>query len=100
MLIGGLEAFANEVAILTYLSLVIGVLNLIWENILESRVKLTKISQKALSYSRIFISLLAFGILIDPSRPAISNTSGAIYILTLLFTAIYTIIREAKKKIT
>jgi len=100
MLIGGLEAYANEIAILTYLSLVIGVSNLIWDNILESRVKLSKISRKAPSYSRIFISLLAFGILIDLSRPAISNISAATYLLILTFAAIYTIIREAKKKIT
>jgi len=100
MLIGGLEAFANEIATLTYFSLVIGVLNLVWESILGSRGKLSKISQKAPSYSRIFISLLAFGILIDLSRPAISNVSAAIYIIILTFTAIYTIMREVRRKIS
>jgi len=100
MLIGGLEAFANEIATLTYFSLVIGVLNLVWDNILELRPKLSQISKKTPFYSRVLINLLAFSVLIYLSRPAISNISAAIYILILSFTAIYTIIREAKKKIT
>jgi len=100
MLIGGLEAFASEIATLTYFALVIGVLNLIWDNILESRPKLRQISKKTPFYSRVLINLLAFSVLIYLSRPAISNISAAIYILILSFTAIYTIIREAKKKIT
>jgi len=97
MLIGGLEAFANEIATLTYFSLVIGVLNLIWDNISESRVKLLKTLQKSPSYSRTLISLLAFSILVYLSRPTVSNISAAIYILVLSFTAIYTIIRGGRK---
>jgi len=87
-------------ATLTYFFLVIGVLNLVWDNLLELRPKLSQISKKTPFYSRVLINLLAFSVLIYLSRLAISNISAAIYILILTFTAIYTIMREARRKMT
>jgi len=98
MLMGGLEMFANEFATLTYFSLVIGVLNLFWDSISESRPRLLRTFPRTPFSSRTLISLLAFGILIYLSRPAISNPSATFYILILSLILVYTIMREAKKR--
>jgi len=69
------------------------------EKLLRRRARLFRSLPWITFPSRTLINLLAFSILIDLSRPAISNISAAIYILILTFTAIYTIIREARGKI-
>ncbi|MBS7658905.1 MAG: hypothetical protein QW487_07560 [Candidatus Bathyarchaeia archaeon] len=69
----GLEQFANQLAILTYFALVIGVVNLIWENL---KVKhLPKISFPL----RVALSLLAFNTLVYFSAMPTVLTGATIF---------------------